>query len=323
MPTLEQRLEAIERQLALGTGSDLDFVSDRVLQLTHQVSRLSADKNIGNIVYGGPIQTVIATSVYTVGPFRQDLDATYSVEFDLWVPDNIIKLIRCQIRLKPGAVRSSVSVAASSGTLTSNSGGGSTSGGGAAHSHSLTSATAAGASHSHSIGGASDLQSGSTIGPANNVTDSTASPEPDTGHTHTMGSHTHSVNSHAHTLGAMTLSSESTHTHSLTGNTTANESTHTHTTPNHQHTINGHTHTLTLAIAEGGSSTGLHLWIDGVDRTTALGGPWAATTTENITEYLLDSVGRPVTGAHTIEITSTAIGSIEANFDFYVIAKPV
>jgi len=121
------------------------------------------------------------------------------------------------------------------------------------------------------------------------------------GHGHGMA-HTHTI-SHDHNIA---------HTHTIP---------HTHTM-NHTHNVPGHGHATTLGITEGGTAAGLRLYIDGVDRSAALGGPWGAAALVDITPYLLNVRGEPVHGAHPIKITATSVGAVEVWFDWLVIAKP-
>lgn len=269
----------------------MDRALDEVDRVRHRVAQLEAANKVGNITYGGPIKTVIATSVYTVGPFVRDLSAAFPAEFDLLVPDNILRLIRCQIRIKPKPIRSSVDVAVSGATTPS--GGGATSGASSASTSGSTTHQ-----HSGSIGSSGAHQNAGTTG-----TETGGYPS----HTHIFvtdsgGAHTHSF----------ATDNETAHVHGIA---------HTHSTPNHTHP--SHDHALTLAISEGGSATSVRLYIDNVDRSAALGGPWSAPATVDITRYLLDSLGRPVLGVHPIKFTSTTVGAIEAFMDFYVIAKPI
>lgn len=284
-------------QAALGMAGSafIDLVSlmNEVSALRAQVSNLVAGTTVGNPVYGGPIQTTLAPNVYTVGPFRMDCDGSFANNFDLWVPDNIKKLVRCRIRVKLRPIRSSVNVAAS--------GGGQTSGAGTSHTHAISGITS-----QDSSGGTSGGPSGTVLVGAQNHTHGvvalgqpTSVENSDT--TVPTGTHTHGI-SHNHSFGTLSNANEASHTHSVAA----------------------HTHPLTLTCQEGGSPAGVRLLIDAVDRSTALGGPWNADFGPlDITAYLLDSLGRPVTGAHPISLSTTQAGAIEASLDFYVIAQPV
>lgn len=354
----------------LGLTPASGAVQDDIELLKRQVSQLLQAQRSTNLT-SGPIKTSISNNPYTVGPFRMDVDAFFPLEFDLWLPDNLLRLTRCQIRLRPRPVRSSVSVAADSGSLTSLSGGGAVSGAGSSHQHTVTgqtttsgggSTSGSGSSHSHSLSSVSsdivdpaDVVSvavnGHTHGPGtlelatenalhtHNETGSVTGNE-NANHAHVfLGGVTAGSSSflavangdHAHGFTGQTSASEATHTHTtpnhthdLSGFTTQGEGSHTHTTPNHQHEVSGHTHNLTLAIQEGGEATSLHLYIDNVDRTTALGGPWDDAALIDIKVYLVDNArpAKPIAGAHAIKITSATVGAIEAFVDFDVVAKP-
>jgi hypothetical protein len=74
---------------------------------------------------------------------------------------------------------------------------------------------------------------------------------------------------------------------------------HTHTVPAHTHdvTIPPHTHPMNYGVFEDSHyPQNISIYINGVDRTLALGGPWAPTDAAvevevDITEYLVNAVG--------------------------------
>jgi len=105
------------------------------------------------------------------------------------------------------------------------------------------------------------------------------------------------------------------HTHSFSGGTNDSESAHTHTVSSHTHTTPAHTHALEFGIFEGSgpSSPGITVTINGVSRTVALGGPFNSDFLEkDITAYLIDSQGQPLTGRNTITFTSSELLDLEA-----------
>lgn len=281
--------------LSLLTG---DPQTSLIEELRSRVALLESERTVGNITYGGPLKTTNAPNVYTVGPFVRDFDSSFPAEFDLLVPDNLIRLIRCKLRLKPRPIRLAASVTSTgSGTLTSDSGGGSTSG-------SSSASTSGSTTHQHSgsIGSSGAHQNSGTTANESNPGD----PHNHIFATDSGGNHTHSF----------ATDNETAHTHGIS---------HTHSTPNHQHTIPSHTHGLTLGISEGGSPANVRLYIDNVDRSAALGGPWGAAAEVDITQYLVDSKlpPEPVAGVHPIKFTTTSVGAIEAFLDFYCIVAPV
>ena len=74
----------------------------------------------------------------------------------------------------------------------------------------------------------------------------------------------------------------------------------------------------------GAGPTNVALWIDGIDRTGALGGPWNADTGPlDILTYLQDANARPKAGDHFLTIFSNTIGVIEAAVVFYTFDQPL
>ena len=212
----------------------------------------------------------------SAGPILEEVDATYPLNFDLYIPTNVLYLQKAQLRIKPRAIRSTVTSVASGGGSTSgseaththtvtisdhthglsgvttNSGGGSTSGSGASHSHSLSGAT------TDSGGGAT---SGSTAHTHLILIGSNAGAWADPSYQHSLtfsgGGTVIAGKANATDLGNISSSSDSpahshttpNHTHSFTAQTTASEATHNHSTPNHTHDFTAQT------TGSGGSST--------------------------------------------------------------------
>lgn len=80
--------------------------------------------------------------------------------------------------------------------------------------------------------------------------------------------------------------------------TESSSGSHTHTVPAHTHTVPNHTHTLNYGINEDTQFPGgVTISINGVDRTSALGGPWG-TTSAAINEEL--DITQYITGAATL-----------------------
>lgn len=110
--------------------------------------------------------------------------------------------------------------------------------------------------------------------------------------------HTHTVDtpSHTHTFSGTTSGAEASHTHTFSGTTSGTEASHTHT-------ISAHTHALTYGIFESSlpAAAAVQVWINGTNRTAALGGPWNADFSVDVTAYLCDGSGRPLWGTNTVE----------------------
>lgn len=76
-------------------------------------------------------------------------------------------------------------------------------------------------------------------------------------------------------------------------------------------------------------AAGMHLYIDGVDRTSLFSGPWSAASDivldpgDLLAVGLVDSRLTPVYGVHAIKVTSTAAGAVEVVGDYSVIIKGV
>ncbi|MGB9886762.1 MAG: phage tail spike protein [Moorellales bacterium] len=115
------------------------------------------------------------------------------------------------------------------------------------------------------------------------------------------GNHYHSTDvdgGHAHNLDAR-------HYH----NVSIPSHTHNISIPNHTHdvTVPNHTHSINFGIYTGQSSTNVTCKINGVDRTSVLGGPWNSDQANlNIASYLVAGQW------NTIELGSEQLGRIDA-----------
>lgn len=133
--------------------------------------------------------------------------------------------------------------------------------------------------------------------------------------THTHNHHHDFTHTHTHNHGM-------THTHNH-----SHDMTHTH---NHHHTLD-HTHPMTIAssITEGGSPAGVRLYLDTgagyTELTSALGGPWDANFEVQLARYFNDTLQprQPIIGNHKLLLTSTSVGTLEVNLDWYQMLKPV
>lgn len=297
-------------------------------------------------------QISIQTSVsnWTMGPMLEELNSTNPADFDLVIPDNVVQLLRCKLRVKPRAIRSTATGASS--------GGGATSSSDTSHTHSINGGTSGGeASHSHSVSGQSASSGGGTttsesgshrhqVGLISDATDTWGMPNPSNtreitifnstgllGHVLKVGDdssggtfdgwytveeftdHDHTVAAHTHSVTGTTSGSGSSHSHSVTGSTSGTGS-------SHSHSVAAHTHSQTYGIFEGSSADDLELIIDGTNVTTELGGPWTSTFEVDITGYFLDSAGVVDQGVHDIRIESSTLGRVEVYADWIAAVAP-
>jgi hypothetical protein len=106
------------------------------------------------------------------------------------------------------------------------------------------------------------------------------------------------------------------HSHSVSGQTT------TAATP-HSHSVADHTHALVYGIYESTlpSTKQIRILINGVDRTSALGGPWDATELNlDITQFLQTQFLTPVQQNNQIELR---VGAAGARFDVEVTVRSI
>jgi len=257
------------------------------------------------------------------------------VEFKLFIDNNVMQVLRCKIRLRPRPIRSTVQSQASgsshSHTVNVSS-----------HNHSLSGVTSEASttpsggsttseveqSHKHVIGilGTSEAWTNPTykifavlfingppaaplafyVGSQLNIT--TANQRIYTKEDE-LDAHSHSIPSHTHPA----------HTHSFTTQTTNDGGGQTPTSSSES----SHTHAITYGVFEGTTASSIRIEIDGVDRTSELGGPWSSDATLDITQYLVDSQGIVVQGDHQIRFASQTVGAIEAWFDWQTIVAAV
>lgn len=133
--------------------------------------------------------------------------------------------------------------------------------------------------------------------------------------THTHNHHHDFTHTHTHHHGMA-------HTHNHN-----HDMTHTHS---HHHTLD-HVHTTTIgsSLTEGGSPAGVRLYLDTgagyTELTSALAGPWDASFEVQLARYFNDTLQprQPIIGNHKLLLTSTSIGTLEVNMDWYQMLKPV
>lgn len=249
------------------------------------------------------------------GPFRDELDSSHPMVFQLNIANSVIQLLRCLITFKGRAIRSPVNVVSSGGgssptsdaggssSPTTSSGGGQTSSSGGNHAHQMFLFSDQGSwadppSKAFLRGRKSDLQTAADI----HVGFNPSVLPPDSGGIYTQsddGDHTHTVSNHTHTV---TIAS---HAHIVT--------------------IASHAHNLSFGIFESSSPSNIQLWIDSVNRTTELLGPWSSTgATLDITAYFFDNDEHVVRGNHTIEFrVPSGLGRVEAMVHWEQIIAPL
>lgn len=88
---------------------------------------------------------------------------------------------------------------------------------------------------------------------------------------------------------------------------------HSHSIPSL--TVNSANLNPPTAIYEAGMAQGVHAFIDGVDETTPLGGPWGTGSALDITDLNLTPF-ITTTGWHEIQLSSTSIGGITTQVQF-------
>jgi hypothetical protein len=232
--------------------------------------------------------------------YREEIAPSHTVTLPIEIDSRVLYLNSCKVRVQTRPLRSTITATAGGGgtTVTSAAGGGSTvtsaagggqttsSGGGALVS------SAGGGTHQHNFkvwgnGVGSDyvkIESNILVHVNSGNIDQWT--EYTTNHTHTISvpSHTHTVADHTHSI---TIAA---HTHSIT--------------------LSNHTHGLTYGIYDDTAYPAtVSLAIDGVDRTAALGGPWAVgggamNSVLDITTYLVNASGG-LRQAHTLVFSCT------------------
>lgn len=279
----------------LETTTEIDAQGLRTVALTVATvdawptseAELIADQMAAGRLMEAHPQLTIAYS--PVGPYTRRMDSTHPATFVARIGKEVTALNYAILRFKSSPLISSVkSMASASGggsTATSSSGGGSTptSGDG-------------GGTHEHAI----------VIHNSGSGSGLTAS---------SVGSGHYEVNASGINGDIQTSNASISHTHSVS-------------VPAHTHSVDipAHTHDLTAAYGiyqDTVYPTTISIYINGTDRTTALGGPWAAgggsaTGELEITEYLAEASGG-LRQNHTIEFRcNSGQGEIEAEIDMLV-----
>jgi hypothetical protein len=258
------------------------------------------------------------------GPYERRIDGSNTATFTVRIKDEVLALNRAIMTLRTSPLKSSVqsTAAAASSVGTSGGGGGtstSTEGGGG-----TTATSAGGGDHDHDL--FQFLADGTVSGTARrfntlirrssggdllallelNIAAASASTTWQAAKTFTAsGDHTH----------ALTISD---HTHDLE----LSDHTHSVTVPSHDHTMNYGLFADTIYPQS------INVAIDGVDRTAALGGPWAPSNAAvelelDITDYLADAAGG-LRQDHTITVSCTSgRGEVEVGCEMLCTIQPI
>lgn len=230
--------------------------------------------------------TVAMTDAQAVCFGYQPVDSVFKARCRFWIPPNVDTIIRIYLSftLQPFHVGNQTTSA-----TTTTTGGGVTSAGGSAHNHSVS---------GQSTGGTT----------SNNTSFST--------HQHTENlDPTYTQNATTSVQGPTPAHNHAVPAESVTGATSSSEATHTHTVPGQSVTIPSLSLNPPTAIYEAGMAQGVHAFLDGVDQTTPLGGPWGVgsaldISTLDITQYFT------TLGWHEVQLSSTSIGGITVQMHF-------
>lgn len=227
------------------------------------------------------VNVKLYTFVLPHGSFVDSIQTSGShwLDYEIRYNDAVALLHACWLDVHLSGLKANATAASSGGGSTSGDGGGQTSSSHSGHTHSLTGSTVSVSDHVHT-----------------SLAGSTNDANPDTPHSHTLDS-----------SGAAGL--DGSHGHSVSGATASSGGSHTHSVDDHNHSVSAHTHGLTYGIFRDTlpSPATWTLWINGVDRTVALGGPWTADVDElDITTYLLDANGHPLRQVNDLQIRTSA-----------------
>jgi hypothetical protein len=93
--------------------------------------------------------------------------------------------------------------------------------------------------------------------------------------------------------------------------------------PSHAHTI-AHTHAITApdGLYDTGCAQGVHVFIDGTDRTSALGGPWGSGSSIDVSDLDITAY-ITTTGWHEVALSSTSLGVVVAQVSTKAYLKTV
>jgi len=278
-----------------------------------RVSDVDIIFNSLNDIQALKLHVPVSLSYSSVGPYVRRIDSANDATFTARIKGEVLALNRAIVQLRTSPLKSSVKTTqGGGGTSTSTAGGGGTSTSTAAGGSTTPTSTSNG-DHGHKIASYVDDSSGGTTrkyiigtdagGTVYGYYDTTFGADIFTATQ--SGDHNHDV-------------SVPSHTHSLT------LSNHTH-----NFTLADHTHAQDYGIFEDSETPeNVRIAIDGVDRTSALGGPWAPTGAElnlelDITTYFVNASGG-LRQDHTVTVScDTGQGDVEVGIDMLVSIQPI
>jgi hypothetical protein len=250
------------------------------------------------------------------GPLRRSIDSTHPVVINVRYDPEIRFLHRVMLHITCHPLRSNVQVAAAGGGQTTTASG--------EHSHSInaftTQAGGGGVSTSDVVGNliwarTMNNETWSDPGRREQIVSYGSSAGVDYGMFVGRGAATPTnaqlwAQEHYHQVNIPS------HSHSVSGQTTTNAAPHSHY-------VADHTHALVYGIYESTlpSSKQIRIFINGVDRTAALGGPWDANELNlDITQFLQTQFLTPVQQNNQIELR---VGAAGARFDVEVTVRSI
>jgi hypothetical protein len=305
-------------------GYNQEMVKEPIGTSDGSISTLEADSQFGDGSLPG-MKLSSGPDIASFG-FADNFDSSYPFILPYYI-DSSSKVVRATISLFFQPFRAYETAASSGGSTTPTS---SSEGSGhthtvSDHTHTVTGATTSSegtgeSAHQHTILTKATSStnatlaalgyryvmvqpsSGGSAGPCDDDSDIgllwAANPSGDSGSDNDVSHKTNcTISGHNHTVTGQTANSGG-------GQTSSNGSvSHSHTV-----TVPAHTHGITYGIYSSGYPTGVEITIDGVNVTTALGGPWnpsaldASEVDMDITQYTGSS------GSHTIQLTTTGQG---------------
>lgn len=243
------------------------------------------------------------------GTERESIDTGHNYDYSIWYDANVARVLKTNLRVRFRVLKSNVSVVGNEG----------------AHTHTVNLST-----HTHSLNGSGTDQpaSGTSYQVPSNTHEhrfmSFATDGPSTTHFSQYddgsggsgkwfaawrdgGAGQGDFFTAATGTWATGNVSDVSHTHSLSGRTSAggNETAKTSSAGT------SHNHALTYGIFEAGSPSTfqtLSIYINGVDRSAALGGPWSSGTSLSldITQYVTDSDGHPLRQENVVQFRTAS-----------------
>lgn len=246
------------------------------------------------------------------GPERESIDSTHNFDLSILYDNNVSRMLKCTLQFKCKVLRSNVKTVSSEASHTHTISG-TTSGSGGSSTPTSTPAAGANyqvpaATHKHvfvtltgnavapgfgplSFADDAGKEFGAYVTAGANVAGQVFS----TGATGTWATGNVSDVSHTHTV---TISS---HTHSVSGSTSSAGT--------------SHNHTLTYGIFDDSAPANYStsVYINGIDRTAALGGPWntTATVSLDVSAYLVDANGHPLRQDNIVQFRTASAAAYD------------